>query len=209
MSETAESQSKRGARFSLLALPLLTTIVGLGTTVVLLYSSRSELRGELKEMRESRGQLYIEDRTKLHAISIASPGSRHWRWRIYIPPGKRYQLNMHGGPVPKEGLPDSGEISDVLEPGEHVVAYRVIEDSADGEPIGTLEIDDFSRSGGKHPWAEWVDWRGRTQDVGPYTQSFEPTEPVVMLRHRVSATAKKSSTIEDPSAGLLIWLEPQ
>ena len=209
MSETAESQSKRGARFSLLALLLLTTIVGLGTTLTLLYSSRQELRREMKLLRESRGQLYIEDETRLHAIGIESPGSRQWRFRVYVPSGQRYGVFVHNDAIPKVGVSAGQEVVEILEPGEHVVAYQVIQDSGGGDPFGALTIDGVSSSSGRHPWAAWVDWRGTTAEVGTTTEKFDGSEPAVLLRHRVSAVAKKASAIEDPSAGLMIWMEPQ
>ena len=118
MSDDAPRKPKR-ARFSVLTLLLMTTLVALSVTVAMLYREIGPLREEVSRLRNEVGELNIEDPEKLHAIQVETDNELEWKWRIWVPEGASYRLRGDGGPVPKEGYPTNGGTMYLRDPGEH------------------------------------------------------------------------------------------
>jgi len=196
-----------GVRFSLITLLLVTTLVALSITVVMLYRELRPLRQEVARLRNEVGELHVADATTLHAIRVESGNELEWKWRIWIPKGTSYRLRGYGGSIPKEGYPTSGGTINFLEPGEQVIRYSIRRDPRDGQWYGTLQTQDASVGKDLQPWVEWPSHRSNAEGVGTSTRAYTAGERVVLIRHRVSQ-ATSSGGIEDPSAGFMIWLEP-
>jgi hypothetical protein len=198
---------RKGVRFSLLTLLLITTIVALSVTVVLLYRELVPLRGEVARLRDEVGELNIEDPARLHAIRADSGSDLEWKWRIWIPEGAAYKLRDRGGPIPQEGFPTDGGTVYLREPGEHVIRYVIRRDPRDDRWIGSLETRTGSIGGDEHAWVEWGSKTSTAGGIGASTQSFPTGERVELIRYRTSQ-ASGSADIEDPAPGFMIWLEP-
>ena len=199
---------RRGLRFSLLTLLLVTAIAALSITVAMLYRELRPLRREVAELRTEVGRLNIDDPSKLHVMLVASDNDLEWKWRIWVPEGARYELRSHGGPVPAQGFPTDGGTMYLREPGEHVVRYVIRRDPKSNQWYGSMHTESGSVGSNDHPWVEWSSRTSTSGGPGPTTQSFETDQRVEIIRHRVSQ-AKSSEDIEDPSAGFMIWLDPK
>src|SRR4051812_48010133 len=88
-------------RLSLLTALLLMTIIGLATVVVLQWREVGPLRAEKRRMRSELGYLNIDDPTKAYAIQLNTVGDEPWKWRVYLPPGGKYEMCCFSGhPLP-------------------------------------------------------------------------------------------------------------
>ena len=207
MVDTSPSRPQR-LRFSILTLVLVTTIVGLSITVAMLYREVGPLRKEVARLRNEVGELNLQDRTMMHAIRVDTDNELEWKWRIWLPEGAGYRLRSFGGKVPKVGYPKHGGTMYLRDPGEHVVRYRIRRDPRDGQWNGSMHTRGGSVGKNHQPWVDWSSTSSTGSGVGTITEAFEIDQQVEIIRHRVSETAKSSTTIEDPAAGFLIWLEP-
>src|SRR3954462_9081750 len=88
-------------RFSLLTVILLMTVVGLTIIVAMFWREIGPLRADNRRMRDELGYLNIDDPTKAYAVQLKTLGDDTWKWRIYLPPGGKYQLCcFKGHPLP-------------------------------------------------------------------------------------------------------------
>jgi hypothetical protein len=100
------------------------------------------------------GHLDISDPTKPHAVAIRPVVGAHmnWRWRVYLPPGKRYRAHYTDYDIPADGViksennePDRGYLSHEKEySGEFIVDFAIFKDTAGQEEgwLSHLAIDD-------------------------------------------------------------------
>jgi hypothetical protein len=91
-------------RISLSSALLLMTIIGVAMVIFLQWREVGPLRAEVRGLRTELGQLNIDDSTKACAIQLQTGAPRHWKWRIYLPPGGTYEQLCYSGtlPSPKE-----------------------------------------------------------------------------------------------------------
>jgi hypothetical protein len=101
-------------RISLLSAILLTTIFGMGIVIFVQWRELGPLQSEVRQMRTQLGLLTIEDPSRVHAIEVRQPDSNLWRWRIYLPFGRKYRLVEFGGRLPARGLLSTQQWFDVL-----------------------------------------------------------------------------------------------
>jgi hypothetical protein len=195
-------------RFSLLSALLLMTVVGLAIVTAQLWWEIGPLRAEVHRLRDEVGVLSIDDPTKLCAIRVRTAEDYTWKWRIWIPEGRKYALMYSGESIPKTGIPKANGYTTLSQSGEMWIEYRIKPEVGTKRWAATLETSQGSVGGASQVW---VNWKQRTSsDGGVYdtTKAFEPDKLTVLARWRVSQTAKSSDKIEDPSAGFMIWLEP-
>jgi hypothetical protein len=205
----SDSPSPR-LRFTLRA--LLIAIAGIALVVTWINTYRMAQRNrfletENRRLRNEVGALSVEDETRFYAIKLPTDNALEWAWRIWIPEGRRYQVHTASGPVPKEGFPQMRATVTIGQPGEHVVRYRIERDPRDNHWQGTMKAGGASVGKFEQPWVEWGNRTSMTGGVGTSTVDFPPDERVELIRHRVSQ-ATSTDKIEDPSAGFMIWLEP-
>ena len=203
-------QASRRPRFSILTLIGLLTIAAMTLAIWQLYAELVPLREENRRLRDEVGELSIEDDAKFHAILMpqTNPNEFTYKWRIWVPEGRSYQLQFASGAIPKQGFPlGYGSGISINEPGEHWVEYRVFRDSDSGRWHDMLYTRDVSISGSYQAWPDWPKRVGAGTSVGDSTRVFEPGRRVELVRWRISQ-AQSAAQIEDPSAGYMIWLEP-
>jgi hypothetical protein len=199
---------KRRWHFSILNLLLLATIVALSVTVGMLYRTIGPMRQELMQLRNEVGTLRIEDPTKLHAVRTNTHDELEWKWRIWVPEGKRYRLHSRGGPVPEKGYPRDSFSMTFGTPGEHVIRYRISYDPRDGVWYGYLHMLGTSVRTDEQPWVKWPSRSSTSTGIYSTTKSYDQTDqPMEIFRFRVS-DADGSQSIPDPAAGFMIWLQP-
>lgn len=88
----ASASIRKPRQFSIIHLLLITTIIALSITVTMLYREVGPMRQELKRLRSEVGELHIEDPRKLHAVRVETDQNLDWKWRIWVPEGKRYRV---------------------------------------------------------------------------------------------------------------------
>jgi hypothetical protein len=88
-------------RYSLRTLATLITIVALLATIAWLWREKSKLQRGLTESRRQLGFLEVTDRSKIYATCVPGSGSNEaWRWRIYLPEDRKFNIVLSTGPLP-------------------------------------------------------------------------------------------------------------
>ncbi len=205
----ADSSPRKGRkwrpRLSLLSALLLMTILGMGCVIVLQWREVGPLRAELRKLRNEIGVLTIDDPLKLHAIQLRTTEDDNvWKWRVWIPEGKEYQLNLANSSISAKGFPNTNGMIVLDQQGETWIEYRM-KRNADGHWSSTLSTPEGS-IGSSQTWVTGGRRSSTSEGVGHETISVPASDkPVVLIRYRISDTG----AIGDPAAGFMIWLEPQ
>lgn len=165
-------------------------------------------------MRSQLGVLTITDPSKIHALEVPTQRERHWRWRVYLPPGK-WTLLASTGKIPKQGFenvsfttssaPSVAQLyveawTEIDEEGKPRLAVR----SENGTARHSISALDFEKLKSGCSWSSI----GQTQQVRDARQPLEllrlRTHDVV-TEHDGSRTTRSS---DEPTFGILIWIEP-
>lgn len=196
-------------RLSLLTLLLLLTVAAMVIAIWKLYAEVVPLRAENRELRDELGELSIDDPDKVHAILTpqSEPGRFNYKWRLWIPEGRRYKLCWTTSKVPKQGFPTKPTSLPLPGSGEHWLEYRIFLEEETGKWRDLVYTHEMSYSGDYQDWPTWDPRIGTGETVGETTHVFDPAERVVLARWHIGRS-KASAQIEYPSAGFLIWLEP-
>lgn len=221
MSDTHDQPTRRSARFSLLTLVWLITIAALA---VGLYSSKRRndrlamrneelvarteiLTVENREYRSRLGIFDIEDPKKIHAIRAPSEDGEPRKYRIYLPPGRKYVASYQANRIPEQGV---GEFPNpmVMEPGTYVMKVKINRqhDRESGDPIPTVvvdfDVDPVKKSRGTRFSAKvaidemWNDWivnkqtghmSYRFSELDDTLELHDPQKPLVVFRARAEA----------------------
>jgi hypothetical protein len=206
MNESAPPSGKR-FRFSLGTLLFMTAILALAVTVWQLYGELVPLRAEVRRLRDEVGELSMDDKAKLYAIRVRAGEDFTWKWRVWVPEGRAYEIRYAGDQIPKQGFPRATGMISFNQPGEHWIEYRISRHARSGDMMGELTANVGSVGGGEQKWVS-DSWVSTGDGVGTTTEEFDPGQPVVLTRNRISTTVNDSSKIEDPSRGFMIWLAP-
>jgi hypothetical protein len=222
-------------RFSLLTILLLTALVACGFTIWQLWREVRPLRAEVARLRAEVGQLTIEDTDKAYAIQVHTFDDDTWKWRIYLPPGRKYSLHTRSGNLPspvgitrnewleavtRHGVGSSSSGTGLS--GEYTLEAKLVqqddrwllvtrntvrEGPVSGHAGGTTSI---------YP-DEWLaDRRARStrSDVPSVNQKvFEPDQPILLLHMMKPIITETSSgyssrTPEGPADGFALWIAP-
>lgn len=153
--------------FSILSLLLLIALAGVlcawwlegkNTAAVTEKLKQTQARLELHE-----GHLDIDDSSKAHAVAVkdlVQPRMR-WKWRVYLPPGKKYRLHWTDFDIPADGIikaennePDRSYGGSTEYSGEFVVEFSV-HLGFDGKWWMALAANDENLMSGD--WSFWND----------------------------------------------------
>lgn len=189
-------------RVSLLTLFLITALVATSLSTALLWQEVGPLRRDLRRLREEIGAITIRDASRPHAIQVDTGNRHRWKWRVWVPEGRRYVVRYVHENVPAKGIPSGKRLGGTLDAGEHVIDHR-LEPEEDRwlATIKTKRAVGVTRVGWGMP--RWLDCHG----VAEETRDFDADRPVVVWRQRVSDTANPKNT-RGPTEGFMIWLEP-
>ena len=186
---------------------LLMTILGMAIVIAQLWREVRPLRAQLHQLRDETGRLSIDDPTKTHVIQVRQADDYTWKWRVWIPDGRAYQVKMATQNIPATGFPTNTGTIKADQPGEMWIEYR-IHPNSDGNWVDKLSTK-FARVGGSpQPWVNWSRKKSMSEGASYHGHVAEPGEKILLSRFRVSQKATNSTKIEDPSAGFMIWLEP-
>ncbi|QDU57146.1 hypothetical protein [Aeoliella mucimassa] len=201
-----DKRPRRLFRFSLLTMVLLTTIIGLVITVVLQQAKLAPMEAENKRMRNELGIFKIEDPEKIHVIRVPTEDNAPRKYRVYLPPGRKYVRCYRGYDIPEQEIPEQTNI-EVLEPGNYLFTVKaerfVNKETGEPEPIAIFRIrsestdqEPFGNSSATVSISErGVDWivneeTGNMayswQEPGRDLELHDATEPLVLYRARAN-----------------------
>ena len=205
MSQQSDSRPPRRFQFSLATLFVVFTIAAVLIAGWAASRRLDDAAAEIQKYRNEVGQLTIADRQRVHAIGVRVTGRLEWKWRVYLPENRRFQLRLVTGGVPQRGTPEPGESLGSSMPfqgsGEFLVLAKVEKDYRGewGLAANTPDFVVFSPI----PSFDWLQRGGwGASEIGPGgTNSVEPGQPMVLLRARIGQQPPT------PCDGLMVLIE--
>jgi hypothetical protein len=216
-------------RISLLTTFLLLTIVGMAIVLTQLWREVAPLRAELRQLRKETGRLTIEDASKIHAIQVPIAEPDRWRYRVYLPKDRRFQLHSRIHALPghpsqmtrKQWLARllkarSGS-STGLESGEFTIDVTLQQDKSDPDQWVLAHIINGRGSGSVGSQMPWLNdrrvWSVSSDITLDQQMQKAPSDGVVLFELR-PATLKEidggyTSTPPNRSTetpGLMLWI---
>jgi hypothetical protein len=126
MAQTEPARAKNWApRFSLLTVLLLMVLLACGITIFRLWREVGPLRVEVRELRNETGRLAIDDPAKPHVVEVRTNDDFTWKWRVWIPEGRAYRIQLATQDIPAKGYPATHGMISMDQPGEHWIEYRI------------------------------------------------------------------------------------
>ena len=201
-------------RISLRTLLLLMAIFAMGITIWQLRADLEPLRTEVRRLRDETGQLTIEDSERIHAIQMITDYPLTWKWRVYIPAGRKVRLMHQNHHISKDGLPkanlNSGRL--LIGPKEFVVTVK-IDKQSDGQWRSGVSFDGVTTyrlfRQGVIRWLNKGEWGSLIKQVDRNVSVEQFGDPLVLLRKRVFYNRQGGMPPANAPAetdGLLIWL---
>jgi len=207
-------------RFSLLSLFVLMTIVGLGLGLLAssrrnaqLHAANEVLVSENLRHRNELGIFDLTDPKLIHAIRAPTEDNASRKYRVYLPPRRKYNLCYKVNGISEEELPDQIE-SRELPPGRHYLISLKITRAVDRKtgnplPYGNVYLDVVTTDESSRHSASFGigiaekqnDWllnkaTGHMafswQEIGRELTTYEPEEAVVLYRARANTHVIRS-----------------
>jgi hypothetical protein len=214
---------RRRARFSLLSLLLFTALVCLGISHFQTSHKLHETQQALAVANSELGHLTVDDRGRYAALALPTFGPMQWRWRLHLPPGRRYRLRWAIDNVPESGVPQVpgrnqiellDQYAKPIANGESFVVTLAIHKNDAGRWVLDSVLPNRSTAVNIEPAPAWLDaehsigWSSRAAGRGQ-TESAGLTEPLVLLRHRKCKEIRPGVITVDmqPTDGLMVWIE--
>jgi len=147
--------AKRFPRISILAALWLMTVVGMAIVIAQQWRLIKPMRDELTMLRNETGRLSIDDRRNFHAIRVRTGGEYVWKWRVWIPEGREYRINVATQNIPKDGFPPTNGMIALSDAGESWIEYRITK-SEDGQNwMDMLTTSNGAVGSSGQPWVTW------------------------------------------------------
>ena len=226
-------------RFSLLNLATLMTMAALGLGLIAsaqrnhsLVVRNNQLAADNLQMRDELGIFEVDDPTKIHAIGVPTEDGEPCQYRVYLPPGKKYQFNYKANDIPEVELPGRYTL-DSIAPGNYLISVNLKrnQDPKTGKPLpyataemkvvptGLLSYSTSSYSivinESKNDWilnkvtgSMTYSWGG----IGDQVKLVDHNQAVVLYRaraHETQGTRNSYSTkpAKGPCDGFMVWIE--
>ena len=85
-------------RFSLLSFLLLAGLFCVTVSHIWVTQENRRQRAEIDKLKEDLGFIVVRDREKAYVRKLEMPDELTWRFRIYLPPKKKFMLKFRIGP---------------------------------------------------------------------------------------------------------------
>jgi hypothetical protein len=229
---TSEPQAKsRLGQFSLrkllLAVVVLSLVLALVTVTRRYLASQQQLRQqgeELERLRAEAGYLVVGDRSKVHLLRVPTHKEDVWKWKIYLPETVHWQVRTAAGKIPRTGPVGMDSTSCPIGNGE-ITLEAFLERNVDGQSWlrisygrssgATTEttslglpadvIDDLFSAGRRETGLLGMR-RATVVDVGGRIELLRVRRGSKLVFE--DETTKRFETDDEPSGGVLVWLEP-
>lgn len=96
---------RRRFQYSLSSILWLTLCVALALSSVLMYRRMERAERENVMLRAEAGYLVVSDESQFHAVYVKTYERFAWRWRMFVPRGRRLVVRTYCGDVPEAGMP--------------------------------------------------------------------------------------------------------
>jgi hypothetical protein len=208
---------RRWLQFSLRSMLVLVVLAAIGFS---LWTSNERLKEnrrlqeEIKRLKSELGELTIEEgqEGKVHAIGIPTIESFTWKWRVYVPEGRKPRLIASQGMLPTTGRDANIGSSSTswLEAGEQIITVGLRRDHKDQWTWIIKRNSGGSTFGVSKELAKLIEdgnYGSSTSSVGNSLKVVEPGTQIELLRHQMESNknpVKKPSKLKD---GILIWID--
>lgn len=217
---------KHRLRFTLRQLGVLVVFLGMGIALVMQYRELASLRAEVRKLRAERGELTVEDPSKLYAIQAPQRENKVWKWRVSIPEGSKYWLyvRINGVPCNRPGfaLTDDhlAELANDTVPlelptGESEINLSISHDPTDGwvAPCTVRQESRLSDCFVLRLFPKPHQWPNKDFDVtstGGVSQSQVETAAggVLLLLFQTKVNMSNLPPPGSPVDGMLVWMIP-
>jgi hypothetical protein len=201
----------RRLRFSLRAFLAAVGVVCLVVSNTIAVRELSELRRENRRLRDELGYLTIDDPLQVHVAAARSLEELQWRWRVYVPPGKRIGVFVQGD----QSDSNNAAINRVrLEPGENSLDVAVVAFSNVGYRFKMATENPEQGAGGEYMASmpeEIVNRLSRQSHVFTIppgkTYTVEPGDTFVLVREDFPETLLFGGADDNQRIGLRLWIE--
>jgi hypothetical protein len=219
----APAKPRRRLRFSLMTLMLIAAVVCLGVSHLRTSWMLHRANADLRRYRWEAGDLHMTDKSQVHVVGIETHAELAWRWRVFLPEGKRYEVHskinsIQGNQIPEESHPEM-----TLQGGEtYLLTAAIYQDPLENWRLKLSVSPPSQGTSGRtiHLNAQDVSWIGKrgghsTQGVAPGsagTQTFAADRPALLLSylvHQPSPGGGSSWSSSDVTDGVMFWLEPE
>ena len=219
---------RRRWQFSLRQILVIIAAVGVGAALTTLPLRLATQHAELTRLREEAGYLTIQDPKMINAIAAASPDQHWWKWRVYLPKGRDYEIHIGVGAVPESGyqLPDEGVrmVVDgkrifasnqwqaaILKGGQEYLVEAWVQKNPELGAYGVaLRANGMTFSSAlskdQLKWTKASSSTSRGIVTLGSSEVCDPTKPVDLLRG-TGQWRKADGTYQD-LGGILIWITP-
>jgi hypothetical protein len=172
--------------------------------------------GQIVALRAELGYLTINDRSKVHVLELPARGDREWKFRLYLPPGKKWRLCSSHGKIPAQGFEGVQHGWATLEAGEQSIEAFVHAPEG-GEPVFVVRTPTGTSRGGlsKEDYEQLTNGGAQWSSAGKTLQIKSPEDDLVLLRYRTDRveTAPDGSRVlrstSEPTFGFLLWVEAE
>ena len=174
---------------------------------------------EIAKLGAELGILTITDPSKVHILALRSKEDWHWRWRVYLPPGKKWKITQAlGEKVPMQGFDmsnvphssSSGDLSNEEFTAEVWLnrdihgALRLNRQFGDGRGASVISDEQAKML--------FANGSASSHTAGmSATEVYDPAGPIELLRlHKYGSVPQPDgSTISSqlPNFGILLFLE--
>ncbi len=204
-----------------------------------LQAQNQTLVADNTQYRNELGLFEIEDPAKIHVIRLASEDDQPRKYRVYLPPGRKYVRCYRSNAIPEIGIP-KGVADDTLEPGNYLFSIGVTRRKGDGDSdaVATFTLN-TERTDEEH-WRrsmtrvhlsekenDWIinndtgEMACRVSEPGRELELHDPEQPLVLYRARAEKIVVKdrsdtgnamtwsTESIDGPCDGFMVWIKPE
>jgi hypothetical protein len=207
MPEISQQRGSRKLQFSLRTCLLAIVFLAVALTSWIAYRQAQlnrRLNEENQRLRQEAGELDIEPghEDELHTLRLLNFEPLTWKWKMYVPAGRRFYLHAVGGDIPGVGSGSGEECVVPLETGTILVVLHVRRDhngqlqwmiGAKGERAQIPVSSDIATLINAKAWTHKYIDQEYPQAAG------NPTQPWELLRCRTVSP-------KDSSSGILMWI---
>ncbi len=194
--------------------------------VLELRSRLAEMTAEVEGYRREMGYLEIHDPACIHAVGLRSSGSRRWKWRVYLPEGRKFRLYQVAGAIPPSApdvlAPDIGVgISTTLNhAGQFVIEASLTAADANARSRYHFEVslphgtDRVSVVESTRPWVTEGWYSSSGVDAGEVVQ-LSAGQPLCLLALKAQDIERDAESPEmivgavassGPCDGVMLWI---
>jgi hypothetical protein len=213
------------ARFSLRTLLILVAVLCFAIGSYVVSRKLSDAERELRKLRNEAGVLAVDDRTKVHVISVDVDEPNTWRWRMFIPKGHKYSWNLAAKQIPRFQPPQQAGMSGhsnepYWERDNEVLVTAKLRPEEDGNwrlSVDPRIGDSKNQMAGvalkipKEKMQWMTDGRGSSTDGrvlgNKGVEAVDPKGPIILLQRRPTDASGQPSS--NPMPGYMIWLNEE